>query len=493
MFPVPRLSLSSIASTRCPGGNLMTACFVPVLFLCIVLGAASVSFAQTPPMRPTDAEWYFRYELFQLLLEKRGMRVSKFVNDAVLKPEESVVVLLGDLQKISQSTWSNLRSFVARGGNLLIATDRTPRTLGLGIMDIGVVNAGPVLAQLARDQYSGFSDCVRVRELDQEHPITNGLTEIVTNRSGWIDKPISTRGDSRRWQSIAALPNKGIPIESRGSPLIAVYKDPFQNSGSAVLVSDASLFTNSMLWHADNALLSIRMADWLCENNRKTLVYLVDGSALPSYAESVAKAQNAESKANARPPSSSTRPTPNAATLLQIANHVLKRVAESNIVNETIRNQPRNLSIGTYFRWVWGAFAAILIGMLILYFLRRSPTLSAFLNTRKMRSWHEIQSGAQHTLDQNSFAAECLARDFCRNWTLKDTPAEWKQYLQDFDLDAGTIPITQKEKTSVKNIVELAVYGKKAHFTDEHLLSLGTTIRALLLKLPAKSTDTQLV
>lgn len=444
---------------------------------------SSATYGQVVPLRPTDSDWHYRYELFQLLLERRGLTVSRFVNDAILKPEKSVVVVMGDLQNISQRTWSNLRMFVARGGNLLIATDRTPRPSGLGILDVGSVNSGPTLATKAGDQYSGFDDCLRVRDIDSEHPLTQGVQEIIANRCGWITRPTSIRGSRNRWQTIASLPDSTVPRESQGAVLVSVYKELDPLAGSVILAADASLFTNSMLWHADNAQFAFNVAEWLCEGDRNMLVYLVDGAAATSYAESLANAQPRDFTKNASP---TKKPAPDMKTLMQFLNLVLQRVEDSNIINEALKNQPRNVSEREYFRWVWGALAALVGLTLAGLWMRRSQAFGAFLYGRKMRSWYDIQSSAQHPFDQNSFAAECLARDFCRQWTGKDSSADWKQYLQDIELDSGPIAISKQELSAIKTIFELGVYGKKSHFTNEQLLSLGTTIRTLLLKLSNK-------
>ncbi len=450
-------------------------------------------FTQEPSMVPTDPDWHFRYELFQSLLEKRGLNVSTVLNEAITQPEESVVVILGDLQKVSSVTWSNLRGFMLRGGNLLIATDRTPLALGMGILEIGTVNAGPLLSTAQEDCYEGFSDCLRVRNLDASHPITKGLNEIVTNRSGWLSRPTSSRSELSKWLVIASLPEDSQPSVNtrertvigskiRSKALIAVFRDATPRSGTAILVADASLFTNGMLWHADNGLLSIRMADALSNINRNRLVYMVDGVALPSLQrdlENKSKSEEAASKSRSQAPAN--QPTPE--SLLRFANLAIKRVAESNIVNEALRNQPRNVSPTSYFRWIWGMLAAVLISLLVLLWMRRKAGMLPFLSPRRMRSWHELQTNAIHPLDQNSFAAECLARDFCRKWIGRDFVPDWKLYLEDLDVESRPVAMSKQERATVRSIVELAVYGKKSMFSDEQLQNLGVATNHLLLKL----------
>lgn len=499
--PVPSQSLGSSAfpgrarerelNTQATSEKCLHFAAFLLFAMCGMVGHSG--FAQEPSMVPTDPDWHFRYELFQSLLEKRGLKVSTVLNEAITQPEESVVVLLGDLQKVSSVTWSNLRGFLLRGGNLLIATDRTPLALGMGILEIGTVNAGPLLSSAQEDCYEGFSDCLRVRNLDASHPITKGLNEIVTNRSGWLSRPTSSRSELSKWLVIASLPEDSQPgVNTRGrtvvgsnirtKPLIAVFRDATPRSGTAILVADASLFTNGMLWHADNGLLSIRMADALSNINRNRLVYIVDGVALPSLQrvlENKSKSEEATSKTRSQAPAN--QPTPE--SLLRFANLAIKRVAESNIVNEALRNQPRNVSPTSYFRWIWGMLAAVLISLLVLLWMRRKAGMLPFLSPRRMRSWHELQTNAIHPLDQNSFAAECLARDFCRKWIGKDFVPDWKLYLQDLDLESRPVAMSKQERATVRTIVELAVYGKKSMFSDEQLQNLGVATNHLLLKL----------
>jgi hypothetical protein len=397
---------------------------------------------------------------------------------------------LGDLQKVSSVTWSNLRGFLLRGGDLLIATDRTPLALGAVMFsEIGTVNAGPLFSNAQEDCYEGFSDCLRVRNLDASHPITKGLSEIVTNRSGWLSRPTSSRGGLSKSIVIASLPEDSQPsvnpngrTVTRSKPLIAVFHDATPRSGTAILVADASLFTNGMLWHADNGLLSIRIADALSNINRNRLVYLVDGVALPSLQrelENKSKSEEAASKTPSQAPAN--QPTPE--SLLRFANLAIKRVAESNIVNEALKNQPRNVSPTSYFRWIWGILAAVLVSLLVLLWMRRRAGMLPFLSPRRMRSWHELQTNAIHPLDQNSFAAECLARDFCRKWIGKDFVPDWQLYLQDLDLESRPIAMSKQERATVRTIVELAVYGKKSMFSDEQLQNLGVATNHLLLRL----------
>jgi len=461
-------------ATRMLGRLAYIACLVGVL--------AAPCFAQLEiPNTEQLPEWYFGYDLFQLVLEKRGLESSPYLNDAILRPKESVVILIGDQRKLSTASWNSLRRFISQGGNLLLASDRTSQLSGIGLLDIGTANAGPVVSANPVLKYEGYDDCLIIEDVVQEHPITKGITRLVTNRSGWLTRPNSVRGKTDAWLPLATFPADVSPVSSQGQALIAVSLSKTQNAGSAVVFSDASIFSNAMLWHGDNGLLTIQIADWLCEGNRKKVIFLVDGSPT-SRQSKLADTRDSQSK---RDQSESNRREQiemqiKPESLLRFANTAIQKIAESNIANESLRNQPRGISPKMYFQGIWALVAIALGTGIVLVLMKRSKLLVQYLNPRRMRSWHDIQSNQHHPLDQNGFAAETLARQFCRTWTGKDKHAEWQCYLQDIDLELAQSSLTKMERASVKSLVELAVYGKKTLISDDHLIQLNVSIRTLL-------------
>ena len=109
------------------------------------------------------------------------------------------MVLLGDQRKLSTNAWNSLRRFISQGGNLLLASDRTNQLASIGLLDVGTSNAGPVVSANPSIQYNGFNDCLIVEDVVQEHPITKGVSKLVTNRSGWLARPNSMRGKTDAW------------------------------------------------------------------------------------------------------------------------------------------------------------------------------------------------------------------------------------------------------------------------------------------------------
>lgn len=426
-------------------------------------------------------EWYFGYDLFQLVLKKRGLENSPFLNDAILRPKESVVVLLGDQRKLSTNAWNSLRRFISQGGNLLLASDRTNQLAGIGLLDVGTSNAGPVVSANPSIQYDGFNDCLIVEDVVQEHPITKGISKLVTNRSGWLARPNSMRGKTDAWLPLATFPSDVSPSNSQAQALIAISQSKAKEAGSAIVVSDASLFSNAMLWHGDNGLLAIQVADWLCDGNRKKVIFLVDGSPIraASPAANGRKSSSTQDQASANP-SQQIDVQIKPASFLKFANTAIQKIAESNIANESLRNQPRGVPPRMYFQGVWALVALALAIGIVIVLMKRSRLLVNSMAPRKMRSWHDIQSNQHHPLDQNGLAAETLARNFCQSWTGKDKHAAWQRYLQDMDLELAQSSLSKLERASLKSLFELAVYGKKALVSDDHLVQLSQSIRELL-------------
>ena len=141
----------------------------------------ATAMSQELPATVEDPQWHFGFELFQMLLEERGLAAESTLDAALAAPQESVIVIVGNLGRISQSTWYRLRRFAEQDGRVLLASD--------GPQDVGGFQAGPVTASAAADLYQGFPDCLRIRQISASHSIGTGITEIITNRAGWLSRP----------------------------------------------------------------------------------------------------------------------------------------------------------------------------------------------------------------------------------------------------------------------------------------------------------------
>ena len=68
-----------------------------------------------------NSEWHFRHELFQMLLEERGLKVAESLDAALESPRDSVIVMIGKLGRVHSANAENLSTFAERGGAVLLA------------------------------------------------------------------------------------------------------------------------------------------------------------------------------------------------------------------------------------------------------------------------------------------------------------------------------------------------------------------------------------
>ena len=106
----------------------------------------------------SERKWHVGCELFQMLLEERGMATIQSLESSLDAPSKSVIILTGDLSQLRKDLLARLLQFVGRGGNVLIASD-LPRSLD----GIGEIKAGPVIANRNDESYLSFTDCIRFR------------------------------------------------------------------------------------------------------------------------------------------------------------------------------------------------------------------------------------------------------------------------------------------------------------------------------------------
>ena len=321
---------------------------VPLLILVFSLVCLNPQFvfAQSNNLR-NDAKWHVGCELFQMLLEERGMTQLQSLEASLESPKTSVIVLAGDLRRLRVDIWARIVQFVKRGGNILIASDQ-----GRSMSGIAEIKPGPVVSLEEADQFLNFKDCIRIQNLDQSQPVILGVNEIVSNRTAWLILPSNTNTtDLFHWKTIAALPEHCYPIESSRQPIIALGTTNSKNSGVIAIVADTSILSNGMLWHGDNATFAIRISELLATGQRSGLSFVVDGRVLGSYKERLQPPEPppvTNMNEASQTPATREIPETDLETKLRMANHVLKSVAESNILNEALANQPRPMNARFY-------------------------------------------------------------------------------------------------------------------------------------------------
>ena len=454
--------------------KVIATCYL-VLVCCVLFGAQLQ--AQETPIDRTQASWHFGYDLLQMLLEQRGLQVIDDVDEAFLAAKTSVIVITGAQPALTNNDWGRLVGFVLDGGTLLLALDNS-----LTLPGIGRFSKGPVTTLNPSDQYQGFNDCLRVIPRPDAEGFS-GVSEIVTNRSGWF---IPETVGWLEWDVLAALPIDSRPVGSRKGAVLAVGRWGAQDAGIAIVSADAGLFSNGMLWHGDNAIAAIRVSELLCRGGTKTqLVFLADGQVMDSYRNRIDMTPAAAEPADIPPV-----PEPEMKKALRLANAIAKEVAESNVLNEALRQRPRGTQPSRYFR-AFLYFVAVLMLLAILWLLLRSSVLQAlFLAPRKMRSAYEMREHASSLADDFRNSAGYLARDFCWELTGSKHTADWQKFLAELlsnsRSSSGSLPngalLSKAEQQELIRIIDIACRGCHAKMTSHEFQLLGKSLNLLRVK-----------
>lgn len=443
------------------------------LLLCLLTYILVPAEAWGVPQVQEDAalneEWHRGYELFQMLLEQKGLTAQVSWNESLQNPSESVVVVCGDLRYFPTREWLRMRRFVAQGGALLVASE--------GSFEIpGVCNfiQGSVVASNAKDRYLSFADCIRIRDINTDDDLLKGINEIVVNQSGWLSKPID---DSLNWEVAASLPATSLPRASRGQPLILVGRDAAPQTGIMILAADQSLFTNGMLWHGDNAILAIQTSELLCGSGRQRLLFVSNGNLLPGYQNSPLTQPPPRESEPISPPNIEP-PEPDFETKLRLANAVLDEVQDSNLVNELLRDRPRNMRPMAYLRT---AMLILLIAatLFILWrLLQNRRNLPALPRPRFLQSVFGVTSTRQVANSEFGSAIVVLARELCFELTGSRIETDWLKVLSErpTSLVQGLNPSQRQELTE---LLGLAVRGTSIHLSRKRFQSLGRAIKEL--------------
>ncbi len=444
-----------------------------VYLLCLLVTLTTDAFAYQQPDAgvATNEQWHLGYELFQMLLEERGLTPETSWDDALASPATSVVVVCGDLRQIPPPDWLRARRFVDQGGAMLVASDG-----GFDFPGICSFNQGTVVTGDARDRYQSFADCIRIRNLKTNDALVKGVGELVVNRTGWLSAPVD---DSMDWQVIASLPPTTLPRASRNQPLILAGRGGEPLSGVMVFAADESLLTNGMLWHGDNAVFAIQVSELLCSEKRRSLLFVRNGISLPGYRESSAmQNQEQEERPLPQPPANIQPPEPDFDTKLAFANAVINELQESNLVNEVLRDRPRRARPMAYLKTV----LLILLSLVTLFVLWRlmqsSQKLPSAPVNRFMQSVFGVMTARQIANSEFGTAIVVLARDLCIELTGSRIETDWVRCLSERPGSlAGNLNIAQRRELT--EILGLALRGATIHIPRRRFQSLGRSIKEL--------------
>lgn len=446
-----------------------------VITLFFLLRCPFVQAQQSIP--PNELKWHVGLELFQMLLEERGMTIMQSLESSLDSPSNSVIVVTGDLNGLGSDIGVRLVPFVSRGGNVLLASDQPRRMTG-----IGEIKAGPVDSTRAEDRYLDFNDCIRILNIDSSHASMQGVNEIISNRTAWIALPPETSsGDSLSWQVIASLPPDCLPSESSEQPLIAVGNGKARAAGVMFVIADTSVLTNGMLWHGDNSTFAIRVSNLLGRGQKTHMSFVADGRVLSSYLDRIqpptpkisSKRTNEQSL-----PRIQDQPNSDLESKLRTANHVLKSVADSNILNEAMANQPRPVNTRLYSLAVLAMVSAAGILLILVYLLRRIPTILKRQPIIPHVSAFEMDSVSRQRGSQYGPAAFILAREFCKECSGTSGEKEWRNQATSFR-HSGAIPNEKAFREKLEYVRSFEISNLVPKVSEKEFLRLGKTIHEL--------------
>lgn len=424
-----------------------------------------------------NSEWHFRHELFQMLLEERGLQVAGSLDASLASPRDSVIVMIGKQGRANAAYAEKLSTFAERGGTILMAFDSTASIGG-----IASFTSTSITSEDSAIQYQGHSDCLRVANLERSHPLMKGLSELIVNRSGWL---VLHPSQGMSWEVLATVPETCSPRRCRGQPLIAASLSGLPDAGTTIVAADPSLFTNSMLWHGDNALFAIRVSELLCRGEKRRLVFLVDGRPLPSYRASPLLQQTAKPELQRSMPLSvpiqnAPPPKPTLESALRLANSVIQNVEESNILNEALINQPRPLNRRLYTWIVLVGLVAIMAAWLTLKMKHTAAVNPPSPSARTMKTALALLNGNEDQGRQYGEAAQMLARDFCLELSAGAplSPDSW-HCLDNPAIQPSLERMSASQRRELTSLIELAASSDAPHISSRRLQQIGLLIHSL--------------
>ena len=446
-----------------------------VITLFFLLQCTSVQAQQS--ILPNELRWHFGLELFQMLLEERGMTIMQSLESSLDSPSHSVIVVTGDLRRLPSDIGGRLVQFVRRGGNVLLASDQPRRMTG-----IVEIKAGPVVSTREDDRYLDFKDCIRILNINASHLSMRGVNEIVSNRTAWLALPTKTSTvDSLNWQVVASLPFDCLPSASSEQPLIVVGYSNEQNAGVMFVIADTSVLTNGMLWHGDNSTFAIRVSDLLGRGQKTHMSFVADGRVLSNYIDRIQpptpKISSIRTNGESLPRIQDL-PKSDLETKLLVANHVLKSIANSNILNEAMANQPRPVNARLYSIAVWVMISAAAVLLILVYTLRRIPTILKRQPIMPHVSALEMDSVSRQRSLQYGPAAFILAREFCKECSGTSGEKEWKNQATSFR-HSGAIPNDKAFREKLEYVRSFEISNLVPKVSEREFLRLGKTIHEL--------------
>ena len=374
-------------------------------FACVVIAFSSLFVRFGFAQQPTAEEWAFGYEAYNLLLQESGIEICDTNEWANTRNDNKFVISINPSPVFDRSRG------MAKIPSLVMASK------GLSLNALFRPSLGFVAEDQTQDYYK-TTNCPIVRPRSTEE-VFFGVREIVCNTPGYVSEISKEQPIDEQRYPITIRPRRrsGGQAQRRFS---VVSSDPIKR----VWVADPLLFTNQMIFKADNLRFADNTVRWLSDDyRRKKVLLLVDGVAqkpvdpsdldiltpIPTHAEVI----EAVSKL----------PTHEIA---KFANSVVQLSEDENIYNDLAHQYVDGLKDGQIKRlMLFVIFASCCTIGLITYFwqrrvLRRTASVTA---SRRQRNLSKRDKGSAES--ERQAAASMLLNSFClevANRRLADWP-----------------------------------------------------------------------
>lgn len=439
-----------------------------LLIVILLATLSSPAIAQTSGGASVD--WHGRYEGFKLLFQEKQLNMLTDSETLLSAPDKTIVLLTGDLRTVSRQEWLRLRRYVAQGGALLVATEEA-----VSIPGVTSVSPGHIVSAKKELQYSGFEDCLQIRV--QESELSRGISELIVNRSGWMTPP---EDESLEWSVALQVPSECTPARARRQPIIVAGIDS-QSDGVFLLCADHSIYSDGMLWHGENAVLAINTVDLLCRGERSYFGFFENGLQNGANAP---WPPNMPGMPPQLPPS--TPPTPNRVppiqpreedvdleTLVKAANLAIDEVQQSDVLNEMLRDRPRNMRQVAYLRTLLLILAIVALAWLFWRLFQQRLPGAPERQLRFMESMYGVVSASQVSKGELGPAAEVLARNYCRELTGAESEREWVKLTASIP-EISALP--RKLRNGLLELVRVATRAAARHMSQKEFQAIGQTI-----------------
>jgi hypothetical protein len=310
--------------------------------------------AYARPLVPFDLDSQaFRYILSQAGLKNAVTSLDKLAED----PSRSLLVVFGDTSQLDEpgsGRW--LRSFLGRGGAVLIATDRGARNPrpwegALGVQIKGLL----VQAHDPNSMYRGSPDCPYVQ------PMRSASAKTLPQPP--VSLPVATnRTSCLEIKGSELTPFLSFPIDCHfpGDQFPVAWLYPFGmggrvSSGRVLVLADHSIFINGMMLQTDNGNFDFAYTcvQWLLQSDqsgqkRNQAMFIDEGTVFTTFEVPV------DLKPDAGPP------------LVDLANQFIAQMEQEDFLNRFIARHitPRGIFrglvlLGTLLLLLYGGYRLV--------------------------------------------------------------------------------------------------------------------------------------